>query len=249
MVQRRWQVAACLGIYILASVVMGRDVLAHLGDTIANDAGDPILTTTILHWVATHVPYTDAWYQFPIFYPSRDTLTFSEHLLGVSVIAAPIEWLTGSPVVAYNLTLVASFALSAAAMFALAWRLTGSVPASFIAGLAYGFNPYRISQLPHIQMEVLWYAPLAVLGLHAYLETGRRRWLALYGVCWMLQGAANGYALVFLSVLIGVWLLWFVVAARTMARPGVHRGDDGCRRAAAGAHPPAVHPCAPSTTG
>ena len=158
MVQRRWQVAACLGIYILASVVMGREVLAHLGDTIANDAGDPILTTTILHWVATHVPYTDAWYQFPIFSPSRDALTFSEHLLGVSVVAAPIEWITGSPVIAYNLTVVASFALSAAAMFALAWRLTGNIPASFIAGLAYGFNPYRISQLPHIQMEVLWYA-------------------------------------------------------------------------------------------
>ncbi len=110
----------------------------------------------------------------PIFYPSRDTLTFSEHLLGVAVVAAPIEWLTGNPVVAYNLTLVASFALSAAAMFALAYRLTGSVAAAFIGGLAYGFAPYRISQLPHIQMEVLWYAPLALLGLHAYLETGRR---------------------------------------------------------------------------
>jgi len=214
LVQRRWQVAACLGIYILASVVMGREVLAHLGDSIANDAGDPILTTTILHWVARHVPYTDAWYQFPIFYPSRDTLTFSEHLLGVSVVAAPIEWMTGSPVVAYNLTLVASFALCAAAMFAFAWRLTGSVAASFVAGLAYGFAPYRISQLPHIQMEAIWYAPLALLGLHAYVDTGRRRWLALYGAAWMLQGAANGYALVFLSVLVGVWLLWFVVTAR-----------------------------------
>ena len=214
MVQRRAQVAACLGIYVLASVVMGREVLAHLGDSIANDAGDPILTTTILHWVATHVPYTDAWYQFPIFYPSRDTLTFSEHLLGVGVLAAPIEWLTGSPIVAYNLTLVASFALSAAAMFALGWRLTRSVPASFLAGLAYGFAPYRISQLPHIQMEVLWYAPLALLGLHAFLENGRKRWLVLYGSAWMLQGAANGYALVFLSVLIGLWGLWFVVAAR-----------------------------------
>lgn len=193
---------------------MGREVLAHLGDSIANDAGDPILTTTILHWVATHVPYTDAWYQFPIFYPSRDALTFSEHLLGVGVLAAPIEWITGSPIVAYNLTLVASFALSAAAMLAFAWRLTRSVPASFLAGLAYGFAPYRISQLPHIQMEVLWYAPLALLGLHAYLETGRKRWLAVYGVCWMLQGAANGYALVYLSVLVGLWGLWFVVAAR-----------------------------------
>jgi hypothetical protein len=214
LVQRRTQVAICLGIYILASVVIGREVLAHPGSSIANDNGDPILTTTILHWVATRVPYTDAWYQFPIFYPSRDALTFSEHLLGVAVVSAPIEWLTGNPVTAYNLTLVASFALSAAAMFALALRLTGSVAASFIAGLAYGFAPYRISQLPHIQMEVVWYAPLALLGLHAYVETGRKRWLVLYGASWMLQGAANGYALVFLSVLIGLWVAWFVVAAR-----------------------------------
>jgi len=131
LVRRRWQVAACLGIYILASVVMGREVLAHLGDSIANDAGDPILTTTILHWVATHLPYTDAWYQFPIFYPSRDTLTFSEHLLGVSVVAAPIEWVTGSPVIAYNLTLIASFALSAAAMFA--FGQTPRFPAAMLA--------------------------------------------------------------------------------------------------------------------
>jgi hypothetical protein len=168
----------------------------------------------ILQWVATHVPYSDAWYQLPIFYPSRDALTYSEHLLGVSLIAAPIQWLTGSPVVAYNLTIVASFFFSAVAMFALAWRLTRNVPASFIAGLAFGFAPYRTSQLPHIQMEAVWYAPLAVLGLHAYLETGRKRWLALYGASWALQGTANGYLLVFLSVFIGVWVLWFVIAQR-----------------------------------
>ena len=53
------RIAACLGIYVLASVVMGRDVLAQLNTSIANDAGDPLLTTAILHWVATHLPYTD----------------------------------------------------------------------------------------------------------------------------------------------------------------------------------------------
>ncbi len=34
----------------------------------------------------------------------------------------------------------------------------------------------------------------------------------LFAISWMLQGAANGYLLVFLSVLIGLWVLWFVVA-------------------------------------
>ena len=38
--------------------------------------------------------------------------------------------------------------------------------------------------------------------------------LVLYGAAWALQAAANGYALVFFSVLVGVWVLWFVVLPR-----------------------------------
>ena len=48
-------------------------------------------------------------------------------------------------------------------------------------------------------MLATFWAPLALLGLHAYVETGRRRWLVLYGATWVLQGASNGYALVMFS--------------------------------------------------
>src|SRR5262245_15237867 len=213
---RAWVPAAALSllVYTIITIVIGRDVLTHLGSTIANDSGDPLLTAAILKWNATHVPLTDAWYQFPIFYPTRDTLTFSEHLLGVSAIATPLFWLTGDTVVTYNLVTLLTFPLCAAAMYALVSRLTGSAVAAFVAGLAFAFAPYRISQLPHIQMLATFWAPLALLGLHAYIETGRRRWLALYGATWALQGAANGYALVMFSILVGLWTLWFVVASR-----------------------------------
>ena len=91
------------------------------------------------------MPFTDAWWQFPIFYPAADVLAFSEHLLGVSVIAAPLDWLTGNPVVAANLTSLATFPLCALAAFALARHLTGSSVAAFVAGLVYGFGPYRMA--------------------------------------------------------------------------------------------------------
>jgi hypothetical protein len=201
-------------VYTVITVVIGRDVLTHLGSSIANDPGDPLLTAAILKWNATHVPLTDAWYQFPIFYPTRDTLTFSEHLLGLSVIASPIYWLTGNLVVTYNLVLLLTFPLCGMAMYALVHRLTGSAAGAFVAGLAFAFAPYRISQLPHIQMLATFWAPLALLGLHAYIESGRRRWLALYGAAWVLQGASNGYALVMFSILVGLWTLWFVILSR-----------------------------------
>lgn len=210
----RLQCVASLLIYTAVTAVLGREVLANLSTAVANDAGDPLLTAAFLHWNAHHIPWTDAWWQLPIFHPTRDTLAFSEHLLGLSAIAAPIDWITGNPLVTYNLVTLLTFVLSAATMYLLVYRVSGSAAGAFIAGLAYGFAPFRISQLPHIQMLAGFWAPLALFGLHAFLDSGRRRWLALFAASWALQAAANGYALVFLSVLIGLWVLWFVVAPR-----------------------------------
>ena len=207
----RSQFVASLLFYTALTAVIGRDVLSQLSTSIANDAGDPLLTAAILHWNAHHLPWTEAWWQFPIFHPTRDTLAFSEHLLGLSAIAAPLDWVTGNAVVTYNLVTLLTFVFSCAAMYLLVYRLSGSASAALVAGLAFGFAPFRVSQLPHIQMLASFWAPLALLGLHAFLDTGRRRWLVLYGGAWALQAAANGYALIFFSVLVGFWVLWFVV--------------------------------------
>jgi hypothetical protein len=210
-----WRPALLAALAYLAVVAaMGHRVLANLSTTIVHDATDSLLIASILAWNAIQVPYTDAWWQFPAFAPVADTTAFTEHLLGVSVLSSPLVWLTGSPIAGYDLTILLAYPLSALAMFALVFRLTGSASASFLAGLAYGFAPYRAGQLAHVQMLAVWWAPLALLGLHAFLETGRRWWLACFGVCWLLQGAANGYLLVYFSTVVGLWLLWFVVAAR-----------------------------------
>lgn len=201
-------------LYCALILVMGRHVVGSLFESVANDEGDPLLNAAILAWNATHVPGTEAWWHFPIFHPTPDSLTFSEHLVGVSVVSAPLHWLTGSALAAYNLTVLLSFPLSALAMYALVWRLTKNAPASLLAGLAFGFAPYRVSHLPHIQVLAVFWAPLALLGLHAYIEERRGRWLLLFGGCWLLQGMANGYFLVYFSVLIGLWVLWFVVLQR-----------------------------------
>jgi hypothetical protein len=216
--------------YAAIAAIMGREVLASLGTTIASDPGDPVLNAAILAWNAKQVPWTDAWFQFPIFYPTPNALTFSEHLLGVSPIATPVYWLTGNALAAYNIALLASYPLCGLAMYALVWRLTSCSGAAFLAGLAFAFAPYRASQLPHIQVLTTFWAPLALLGLHGFLDAVRLKqdpthgvrsvrlqahprwlWLALFAVCWLLQGAANGYFLVFFSVVVALWVVWFLL--------------------------------------
>lgn len=204
--------ANCALVYVAVTAAMGRQVLASLGTMVASDPFDPMLNASILAWNALTVPWSSAWYEFPIFYPSADALTFSEHELGLSVIATPLYWITGNGLVSYNLTLLLTYPLCAIGMCALVWRLTRNGPAAFLAGLAFGFAPYRAAQLPHLQVLAVFWAPLALLGLHGYVDTGRRRWLALFAVCWLLQGAANGYFLVYFSVVVGLWVLWFAIA-------------------------------------
>src|SRR5688500_5665254 len=147
-------------VYATITAAMSVDVLGALGTAIANDAGDPLFTAAILTWNARHLPGTEAWWQLPIFHPTADTLAFSEHLLGVSVLATPLYWLSGSTLTAYNVTFLLTYPLCGLAMYALAYRLTRSVGAAFLAGLAYAFAPYRASQLAHIQLLAAFYLPL-----------------------------------------------------------------------------------------
>jgi hypothetical protein len=198
----------------MLTALLARDVLGELGTRALHDEYDPLFIAAILQWNATHVPFTDAWWQFPIFWPAPDALAFSEHFLGVAPISTPLIWLTGNPVVAANVTALLTFPLSALAAFALVRRLTSSTEAAFVAGLVYGFGPYRMAQLAHLQMLAVQWIPLVLLGLHAYLETRKRRWLVLFGVAWLLQALSNGYTLFLLTVFVGFWLLWFVVLRR-----------------------------------
>jgi hypothetical protein len=267
---------ASLLAYTALTAAVGWRVVASLGSAIASDPGDPLLNAAILVWNATVTPWTEAWYQFPVFHPTPNALLLSEHLLGASPVATPVYWLTGNALAAYNVTLLASYPLCGIAMYALVWRLTRSAPAAFLAGLAFAFAPYRAGQVPHIQVLLVWWMPLALLALHEFVDTAARtagrvggapsagrmagppsagpalrtqsrlqnqsrrpgataddraprtrrsrwkadperspvRWLLLFALCWLFQGASNGYFLVYFSLLVGLWVLWFLAARR-----------------------------------
>jgi hypothetical protein len=208
----RWLLA--FAAYLLLSIVLTWPLAIHLGTVVPNDTGDPLLNSWILWWNAHHVPLTRAWWNARIFWPTEGAIALSEHLLGLSLIASPLQWLGADPVTAYCVVFLLSFPLSALAAHALGYTLTGRHDASFVAGLVFGFNPYRIAQVPHIQVLASWWLPLALVGLHQYLTRRETRWLWLYGGSWLLAGLSNGYYMLFFPVLIALWMFWFVPLVR-----------------------------------
>jgi hypothetical protein len=176
---------------------------------IAGDAGDPVLNASVLWWNATTAPLTDEWWNAPFFYPGLGVTTFTEHLLGVSLLASPIYWLTHNPLTTYNLALFLTWPLSAFAVYLLVSFLTRRDDAAVLAGLAWAFTPYRLSELGHLQSLSAYWAPIMLLGLHGFLERRRLPWLVLFGAAWLGQSLANGYYMLFGAVLIGMWLAYF----------------------------------------
>jgi hypothetical protein len=195
-------------------------VPAGLTTRIAQDPGDPLLNTWILWWNTQAVPFTEKWWNPPIFFPARGALAYSEHLFGIAVFTTPLQLVGLNPIGAYNVALILSSWLSATFAFLLARRLTGSLMAGIIAGIAFGFAPYRIGHLSHLQVLTAQWMALALFAMHSYLDDRRRRWLLLFAVAWLLQALSNGYYLLFFPVLIGAWIVWFV-RWRTDPAPGI----------------------------
>ncbi len=195
--------------YLLLALVWAWPLPLHFGSRLSPDPGDPLLVAYLFWWNAHAVPFTTAWWNAPFFWPMTDALALTEHFAGLAPITTPVQLLGGSPVVAYNIILIGSTWWSGLATDALVRRLTGNPVAGACAGIAFALAPYRTSQLGHMQLYACWWLPLALLALHGYVESGRWRWLAVFGTGWLLQALSNGYLLLFFPLLLVAWIVWF----------------------------------------
>ncbi len=198
-----------LALYLILAALCTRPLLELSQSHIAGDPGDPVLNASILWWNATTLPFSPQWWNPPYFHLTTGVSAFTENLVGLSPIATPLNWITRNPLTSYNITLFLTWPLSAFAVYLLVRYVARREDAALIAGLAYGFTPYRTAEMGHIQMVASFWIPLALLGLHGYLRERRVAWLILFGAGWLLQSLSNGYLMLYGGVLIGLWLVYF----------------------------------------
>src|SRR5438874_4296258 len=163
--------------YALLTVVLTWPLARGLTRDLPADLGDPLLNTWVLAWDAEHLlrglaGHTDALHEYwhaNIYYPHPLSLAYSEHLTGQAIMILPVYALTKNPVLCYNVVFLATFVISALGMFLFVRALTGSPLGGFLAGVGYGFAPYRFGTLPHVQVLSSMWMPFVLLGFHAFL--------------------------------------------------------------------------------
>jgi hypothetical protein len=205
----------------MASLVSTLPLAQHPTRTLPSDLLDTLLTTWIISWDASRLPHAlQGVWNPPIYFPYPRTLAFSENLFGVALPVAPVYWITGNPVLTYNVAFLLTFTLAGTGMYLLARDLTGSRAAAAIAGAYYAFCPFRMAQaqLAHIQMLAIGWLPIALWSMHRYFLSFRRRWLALFTAACCLQVLSNTYVAYFMTVPIGIVTVYLAWTSRGQIR-------------------------------
>jgi hypothetical protein len=179
---------------------------------------DPWLFVWTVGW-NVHALTTAPWAIFDanIFYPHANTLAYSEHLIGTVLVAAPVIWATGNPLLGTNMAALASVFLCAAGGYFLARRLGLSRPAAFLCGLIFAFTPPRFGRIYQLHQTAIYFVPFALGFLHTYLRDGRARDLRWAAAMFSLQALTSGHGAALLILGAAMMIAYRLLAGEPVA--------------------------------
>lgn len=199
-----------LAVFAALAVVGTWPLAAHLSDAVLGPPGDNYEYVYKIWWFKTALLERGQSPLFnpDVFYPAGYDVSLSETTLANMALALPFAVVWGE-VVAYNLVVLLSFALSGWAMYGLARYLTGSRLAGAVAGVAFAFSPYRMAHLGagHLPLLGTQWIPPAFLFAERAFRTKAARDGALAGVFLGLTALSSWYY----AYMVGLFLALFGV--------------------------------------
>jgi hypothetical protein len=224
--------AACGVTAVLAvlTLAMTWPLGAHLASSVPGGYGEPLQAIWAMSWVMrslttalAHPATLTGFWNAGIFVPEPHALAFSEPLIGESLLVLPLHWLGATPLACYNTAFLASWVLSGLGMFLLVRSLarhdradsSPSRPATIAgitAALVIAFNPFRVAgAVNRLDEQSIQWLPFALLAVHRYLETDRRRALLLAALAAIALNLSSIDRLLYGSGLIVVFALVQIV--------------------------------------
>jgi len=197
--------------FILLSIIMLWPLPLHMADAFVSHV-DPLLNTWIFDW-DTYQLFKDPLHLFDanIFFPLKNTLAFSEHMIVLSLIAFPVSLVSGNPILGYNFVQLLAYILCGFAVYLLVFHLTKSRIAGIIAGVIFAFSPYRFRQIGHIQNITVFWTPLSLLYLHKAMKKPSWKYVLLFALFFVLQALSCGYLGVFLAIAAGIFVPYYLL--------------------------------------
>ena len=217
----RWAPSPTISRAELAWVILGGIALAilttwplvlHMSTTIAPDLGDPVRTAWEIAWDG-HALLSDptGLFNSNAFYPHPLSLAFSDSLLGYGP-AAFFGSGTVAALVRYNLLFLGAWSLCFVGAWLLARELGLGKVGAAVAGAAFAYAPYRVTEAGHLHVISSGGIALSLfLLLRGYRRSSRGLTIAGWLVAaWQISlgftlGLQFAYMLALLALIAVVW--------------------------------------------
>jgi hypothetical protein len=203
-----------LPLYILASLIFTWPLIEHFNRAIPSSrlAADPAIQAFILNWDArTLLTNPLQLFHPPIFFPEQNTLTYMDHMVGETVLAAPAFTSFHSAAAAYNYLVLLSFVASGWAVYRLTRLLGVSRPGAFLAGFLFSFSQYRFANLDLLNQLQTQLLPVGLFFGVRYLRRLRKRDLAGIAGTMTLQVYCGWYYAYYLAIALGLLLAYSIL--------------------------------------
>ena len=161
-----------------------------------------------------------------IFYPSHNTLAYSENLIGSAVLTAPVAWLTHNPVLTMNVVVLMATWLCGIGGYVLGRKIGLSEASSVLCGLVFAFTPPRLSRLDQVHLATVEWMPFCLAYLHAYVARSRARDLRIAIAFFAAQALTSGHGAAFLTLGVAIAIVMAFVGGAPLA-PGRRLRDVG----------------------
>ena len=149
-------------------------------------------------------------FQASIFFPNKNTLVYSEHFIGTSILGMPVWLLTGgNPAATFNFLMITAFTLNAWFSFLLIRKLIPRDAIAFLGAFMNGYCSYRLLNFAHLQNAVVFYIPLCLLFFYYYLDSKKGKYLIGIFFCLLMQSMSSWYHMIFIFLMFSLFVAYY----------------------------------------
>jgi hypothetical protein len=165
--------AGSFAVFGFLAILYLRPIWSVFGTHLTAPTTDPLFNLYLLKWVAHELPrHLTGFWSAPFYFPDRNIIAHSDHLLGPGLVAAGFTALAPNFVAAMNFLVISSFAFCGLSTCFVLRRCGLGWVAAFAGGCMFAFAPFRWEHVSHVQILQMQWIPLTLWSFDRLLARG-----------------------------------------------------------------------------
>jgi len=205
---KRHPMLIAVALYALVTFLMTLPLGLRLDTRLLSSTNDFWIYPWNNWWVKKSLTENLNVYSTPyLFYPHGAKLVWHGFSWFNTIVWLPLQPVLGS-LAAHNVTILLTYVFAGWMAYLLAYEITGSRAAAFVAGLVYAFYPNRYAHRGQIKLLSNQWIPLVALCLVRLTRSGQLRDGLGLGIALTLCGLCGWHQLLLAGVWAAIWLLY-----------------------------------------